>query len=66
LVPWAGDEVGQTHFGNNNWYGHDDKIGHMHWDAAQQPERAAFLRFSSELIRFRKECPLLGRADFLK
>ncbi|KIY97615.1 glycogen operon protein GlgX [Monoraphidium neglectum] len=61
-----GDEVGQTHFGNNNWYGHDDKIGHMHWDAAQQPERAAFLRFSSELIRFRKECPLLGRADFLK
>jgi isoamylase len=26
-----GDELLQTHFGNNNWYGHDTRLSHMHW-----------------------------------
>jgi isoamylase len=60
-----GDEIAQSHYGNNNWYGHDNEISHMHWDTADQPERAAFFRFCSELIRFRKDNPLLGRAEFL-
>jgi hypothetical protein len=61
-----GDEIAQTHYGNNNWYGHDDNVSHVHWDAADQPARAALLRFSSELIRFRRECPLLRRSEFLR
>jgi hypothetical protein len=27
----AGDEVADTHFGNNNWYGHDTKLSWMAW-----------------------------------
>ena len=65
LDPRIGDEIARTHFGNNNWYGHDNAIAHMHWDTAEQPARAAFLRFCSELIRFRRQSPLLRRADFL-
>ncbi|GBF96584.1 isoamylase-type starch debranching enzyme [Raphidocelis subcapitata] len=61
-----GDEIAQTHYGNNNWYGHDNGISHMHWDTADQPERAALLRFASELIRFRRACPLLRRSEFLR
>lgn len=64
-LPGAGDEIAQTHYGNNNWYGHDNQIGHMHWEGLEQPERAAFLRFCSELIALRKACPMLGRAEFL-
>lgn len=61
-----GDEAGQTHYGNNNWYGHDGRIAHFHWDALESDaDRASLLRFTSELIRFRRECPLLGRAEFL-
>jgi isoamylase len=26
-----GDELLQTHWGNNNWYGHDTRLAHMHW-----------------------------------
>ena len=66
LSTQTGDEIAQTHFGNNNWYGHDNRFSHMHWAAGEQPERAAFMCFCSELIRFRKECPLLGRAEFLE
>ena len=60
----AGDELGQTHFGNNNWYGHDNEISHMNWNISD-PDRVGFLRFTSELIKFRKKCPLLSRDHFL-
>lgn len=61
-----GDEIAQTHYGNNNWYGHDDRIGHVHWDALEaDPARGALLRFASELIKFRRACPLLRRDTFL-
>jgi pullulanase/glycogen debranching enzyme len=36
----------------------------MHWKQ-DDPERAALFRFCSELIAFRKQCPLLRRAEFL-
>lgn len=29
--PPSGDEVADTHFGNNNWYGHDTKLSWMAW-----------------------------------
>ena len=66
----TGDELAQTHQGNNNWYGHDSRdLGWMHWDsAAADPAtdaRAGLLRFASELVRFRRACPLLRRKEFL-
>jgi isoamylase len=30
-----GDELLQTHWGNNNWYGHDTRLSHMHWSGPE-------------------------------
>eukprot|EP00775_Hariotina_reticulata_P012445 gene12445-12582_t len=60
-----GDEIAVTHHGNNNWYGHDTELSHMHWPSPKDERRQALLRFTSELIKFRKSCPLLGRDHFL-
>lgn len=30
-----GDELLQTHWGNNNWYGHDTRLAHMHWSGPE-------------------------------
>lgn len=58
-----GDEVAKSHGGNNNWYGHDNPMSWMQWDEAD-PAKQALLRFTSELIKFRKSSPLLGREEF--
>eukprot|EP00878_Enallax_costatus_P007157 GHUV01007501.1.p1 GENE.GHUV01007501.1~~GHUV01007501.1.p1 ORF type:complete len:653 (+),score=139.42 GHUV01007501.1:404-2362(+) len=60
-----GDEVAISHHGNNNWYGHDTELSHMHWPSQGDERRQGLLRFTSELIRFRKSCPLLNREHFL-
>jgi isoamylase len=60
-----GDELAKTHDGNNNWYGHDTGMAHVQWDAQHDDAKAGLLRFMSELINWRVECPLLGRAEFL-
>ncbi|EFJ47823.1 hypothetical protein VOLCADRAFT_117715 [Volvox carteri f. nagariensis] len=60
----SGDEVGKTHGGNNNWYGHDNAMAHLQW-AEGEPQRDALLRFTSELIKFRRAHPALGREHFL-
>jgi isoamylase len=64
----AGDEYGQTRHGNNNWYGHDTELTHIRWDlreAAKSDEGNGWFRYYTELIKFRKACPLLGRSEFL-
>ncbi|KAF8065538.1 ISA3 [Scenedesmus sp. PABB004] len=59
-----GDEVAITHHGNNNWYGHDTELSHMHWPGEDDERRTALLRFTSELIKFRRSCPMLARETF--
>jgi pullulanase/glycogen debranching enzyme len=60
-----GDELAKSHGGNNNWYGHDNAMSHMQWDVDRDEGKAALLHFMSELVRWRVQHPLLGRAEFL-
>jgi len=59
-----GDEYGHTRYGNNNTYGHDDKLNNFQWNELEK-QKAHYFRFSSEMIKFRLANPLLGREDFL-
>ena len=34
----AGDEVAKTHNGNNNWYGHDNKLAHLNWNGNEDAQ----------------------------
>jgi pullulanase/glycogen debranching enzyme len=61
----AGDEIAITHHGNNNWYGHDTELSHMHWPSHKDDRRQGLLRFTSELIKFRRTCKVLKRDSFL-
>ena len=47
----AGDELAATHDGNNNWYGHDNKMSRLNWSPLQQEGsmQATFHRFMSEV-----------------
>ena len=56
----AGDELGNTQFGNNNAYAQDNEIGWVHWDDAD-PD---FLTFA-QVIAFRKQSPILRQKRFL-
>ncbi|GIL56414.1 hypothetical protein Vafri_11724 [Volvox africanus] len=60
----SGDEVGKSHGGNNNWYGHDTAMAHLQWSEGE-PQRDELLRFTSELIKFRRSHSALGREHFL-
>lgn len=60
-----GDEYGQSRQGNNNYYGHDTALTHYHWDQLEEAKENGWFRFYSELIKLRREHPLLGRAEFL-
>ncbi|KAF6261424.1 glycoside hydrolase superfamily [Scenedesmus sp. NREL 46B-D3] len=60
-----GDEIATTHHGNNNWYGHDTELSHMHWPSHKDDRRQGLLRFTSELIKFRRSCRALRRDKFL-
>ncbi|XP_011626408.1 isoamylase 3, chloroplastic isoform X2 [Amborella trichopoda] len=59
-----GDEYGHTRYGNNNSYGHDTSINHFQWGQLQEKRKDHF-RFFSEIIKFRRRNPLLGREKFL-
>ena len=71
----AGDEYGQSRKGNNNWYGHDSAMTHIDWNAMEAAKsdtgsgststNPGWFRFYTEVNKFRKQCPLLGRAEFL-
>ncbi|KAI7841863.1 hypothetical protein COHA_004392 [Chlorella ohadii] len=60
-----GDEYGQTRQGNNNYYGHDTALTHYDWEALEEAKENGWFRFYSELIKFRRQHPLLGRGEFL-
>ncbi|KAI3438769.1 hypothetical protein D9Q98_001187 [Chlorella vulgaris] len=60
-----GDEYGQTRGGNNNYYGHDTAMTHYKWDQLEAAKEDGWFRFYSELIKFRRSSPLLGRAEFM-
>ena len=59
-----GDEYGHTRYGNNNTYGHDDKLNNFQWNELED-QRAHYFRFASEMIKLRRSNPLLGRDNFL-
>lgn len=77
----VGDEYGQTRNGNNNWYGHDSDLTHFDWAAAEAAKAgqgeslgndssdtiwtSGWYRFYTQLIKFRRSSPLLGRSEFL-
>lgn len=61
----AGDEYAQTRGGNNNYYGHDRPLTWFQWGELEAAKEDGWFRFYSELIKFRRSSPLLGRADFL-
>ncbi len=58
----AGDEMGRTQLGNNNAYCQDNGISWLNWDLLNT--NAHLYRFFRELIRFRKDHPLLRSKVF--
>ena len=59
-----GDEIGRTQHGNNNAYCHDDELGWMDWSKVS--ENADLLRFTTEIIRFRREHSVLRGNRFFE
>lgn len=59
-----GDEYGHTRHGNNNTYGHDDKLNNFQWNELDS-QKEHYFRFASEMVKFRRLHPLLGRETFL-
>jgi glycogen operon protein len=59
----AGDEVLRTQRGNNNAYCQDNATSWFDWTLLEK--NAEMLRFTQELIRFRKNQPNVRRAAFL-
>jgi isoamylase len=57
-----GDEARQTQFGNNNAYCQDNEITWFDWSHVDK--HADLVRFTSELIRFRRTHPNLRRANW--
>jgi glycogen operon protein len=57
-----GDEMGRTQRGNNNAYCQDTEISWMDWELG--PQRRRQLDFAKQVIRIRKENPVLRRRSF--
>ncbi len=55
----AGDEFGHTANGNNNPYCQDNEINWLNWKPDQSGKR--LLEFTSQLIAFRKQHPIIHR-----
>ncbi|MFW5671188.1 MAG: glycogen debranching protein GlgX [Acetivibrio ethanolgignens] len=55
----AGDEFGNTQFGNNNPYCQDNEISWLDWELLEK-NRELF-KFFQHMIRFRKEHPILRK-----
>lgn len=54
---YGGDELGNTQNGNNNAYCQDNEIGWTDWSKSRR--FAGFTTFVRDIIRFRKEHPIL-------
>lgn len=57
----AGDELGNSQFGNNNAYCQDNHIGWVNW----KDHDKEFLQFCQDLIALRKSTPILRQSRFL-
>jgi isoamylase len=57
----AGDEIGNSQGGNNNAYAQDNETSWIDWSAAD----TGFLRFTRQMIAFRKAHPILRQKMFL-
>jgi glycogen operon protein len=57
----AGDEVGQTQYGNNNGYCHDSPLTWFDWSLVEH--NAELLRFAERMIAFRRQHPVLRAAE---
>ncbi|MXQ09409.1 glycogen debranching protein GlgX [Alphaproteobacteria bacterium GH1-50] len=57
----GGDEIGNSQQGNNNAYNQDNETAWIDWEAADE----AFLKFTADLIAFRKAHPILRQKLFL-
>ncbi len=60
----AGDEMGRTQQGNNNAYCQDNEITWVHWNLDDRQRQ--LLAFSRDVLRLRRECPILRRGEFLR
>ncbi|HZR46306.1 MAG TPA: hypothetical protein VFA47_06360, partial [Candidatus Manganitrophaceae bacterium] len=58
----GGDEIGRTQNGNNNAYCQDNPISWYDWNLTD--EKLAFLEFTKELIRLRREHPIFRRKKY--
>lgn len=58
----AGDEFGNTQFGNNNAYCQDGDISWLNWDLLKENED--IFEFVQKMIALRKAHPILRRTDF--
>ncbi len=58
----GGDEFGRTQFGNNNAFCHDGPLSWIDWRL--QKKNAELFSFTSGLIQFRKQHPILRRRNF--
>jgi glycogen operon protein len=60
---YSGDEFRNTQFGNNNAYCQDNEISWLDWACAEK--NADILRFTREIIAFRRAHPILRHKTFL-
>ena len=60
----AGDEFGDTQFGNNNAYCQDNEISWLNWDL--NDEQRALLEFTRKVIQLRQHQPVLHRRRFFQ
>ena len=60
----GGDEFGRTQQGNNNAYCQDNPISWLDWEIGDRQQ--ALLAFTTELVRIRKEQPVLRRRRFFR
>lgn len=58
-----GDEYAHTKKGNNNTWTHDDELNYFLWNKLE--ENQGFYRFVKNLIRLRKNNPVLRKKNFL-
>ncbi len=59
----AGDEMGNSHQGNNNVYCQDNALGWLDWSGGA--DRSALLEFVRHLIALRRRHPSFRRRNFL-
>jgi glycogen operon protein len=59
----AGDELGHTQQGNNNAYAQDNEIGWLDWSKLDADPQ--FVQQVGELIRLRRDIPLLRMRDYV-